>query len=385
MPPRSAVSQQEEQSRRLESSMNIAEIYGILKSTMGENPDLDLVERMAEKTFEANAKRHEALAIASKQPATVTKSDIIPSSKRKQLSGLPKLDKTNWHAWLRDVKAVTTGLKDVNTILFSDEEPDYNETLEEIDQELVAILRGMCDTTSSSNIRHIIDAKEGWTSGRELFKHLRQHLTKSDKVTASRLANALQNVKMYSGDIDKVINYVNEASRKASLVGIFFNDREKITALRHCSAHSQLYVDAWRMIDMTGINEDYEAVVTTLSNEWFNTRSNPYTREPRAAALAAEGVEADANRAQVSSSISPEEREARRRRGKRDPANPNEPPKCYECKEEGHIARDCPVRKKRLQGQRSATAASVSVSNVEKRGSSSSDGTLNIVSLDASK
>lgn len=49
---------------------------------------------------------------------------------------------------------------------------------------------------------------------------------------ASRLITALADVKMYQNDIDKVITYVNEISRRASLVGVFFSERDSTFWLR---------------------------------------------------------------------------------------------------------------------------------------------------------
>ncbi|CAO1612677.1 unnamed protein product [Jaminaea pallidilutea] len=327
---------------------NILEVFKILKETLPDETTETLTS-LAKGQLEMNLKMAQG---PDQQAAGAVKTIDIPRDVIKAIETMPKLKVDNWHAWNIDFEAALCAVPLARRIVFEDVDPDHESYDEVLDSRLVNIIRSSAERESSKNVRHIIDVRK-WSGGRELYAHIKHELTKKDKLMASQIHMELTRVRLVSNDIEKAIYNINDIASRGIQVGVTVVDGQKISALATCSAYSQSYKGVWETLESTGRANDWDEVVTALLTRQDRLQHEPHSREPRQAALSTTSTNiVEGNQGKSAYRI-----------GKRDPRNPGEPPKCFNCKQPYHISADCPFPKRHRPGNGDANRENVPPSN----------------------
>lgn len=323
-------------------SLPISEAFKRIKD---ENPDLsdEIILRMAEIHINTNSSSREDSEPSS---STTRPTEIIPRDVQEQLKNIIKLDNVNWHSWIIDFRTCIECIPNIGSSFFkADFNPDPA-----VDKRLVGVIRSVCDRTTSRNIRYLIDTRQDWTS-KELFDFLKEKLTDSDRLYRGQVLHELSRTQLINNDVERLVHDINNVVLKGSQVGLTITSNERLQQLRTCTTNSALFGKVWDTMRHTGQHDDYDKVVAALRLEYLEYKSSPYKRESTKAALS---TDSRRNGSADPASDSPYWF------GRRSKDNPDEPAKCYNCGNTGHISRKCP--KPRRSTKRSAHAATTETS-----------------------
>ncbi|PWN18945.1 hypothetical protein BCV69DRAFT_241476, partial [Microstroma glucosiphilum] len=248
------------------------------------------------------------------------------------LRGMVKLNNANWHTWLLDFKSTFRTIPlvmDIMTGTIKDDHPSYDAQL---DAKFVGIIRNSCDKESSKNIRHIVNVKE-WNTGSELFQQLQSELCRDDDITSGSLLMELGRVRMFNNDVEKTISEINDIATKGSLIGLVIEDQQKVTQLASCTQFSQGYGEVWSTLETVGKAHKWQSLCAAMRRRHNRIKNDPgrMSSSRRSSAPAAMPSSSDSQGVSQAYLL-----------GKRDPRKPDEPAKCYDCGDPGHIAKNCP-------------------------------------------
>lgn len=327
----------------------MTDMLSIFKFFKESSPDIDdaILMDMSKTQFESNVKLQNQ---HSSEPERKPNNEIFPRDILKQFETMPKLHRENWHSWVIDFEAAVESVPTAHEILlgdFHEEHPGYDA---ELDARLIGTLRSVIEREKTLNIRYIID-KQRWTGGRQLFREIKQELTRNDKIVASQCLLDMGKLKMVGNDIERVIYQARAIANKGTQVGSPFTDGHLVTALHNCSGYSDVYKSVWQQIEIAGQLGDFNIVTTALLARWRQAQHEPLSREPRAAALLTAESSKQPARTPLSNveanaaHVDPSGHTAAYYFGKRDENQPDQPAKCYNCFEPGHISKQCPIPK----------------------------------------
>ncbi|CAO1615656.1 unnamed protein product [Parajaminaea phylloscopi] len=340
------------------TSTSYAELIEIYKVLYPDSPRAEVLE-MAKVQLEANNLREDALGPPRPPPRVEFPRDVL-----KQFDTMPKLHRENWHSWLNDFTATIDAIDNASEIIFGDVGPSHADYDAKLDHRLLGLLRSVCDRTSTNNIRYILDQKTNWSGGRELFAELRDALTKQDGVVRGSLYMELSQVQLpANNDIEKVIHQMQEIRTRATMVGADITDSNLVTHITKLTFHHQVYRTIWESLIVQGLADNWEHVKIAMLTKWRFSQLSPFSRQPRPVAAEAASTSTTTSGTGTTEgrrSRSPEEAYLL---GKRDPAKPNEPAKCFGCHQPGHIRKNCPNLKPASNAAAASTEASANSSS----------------------
>jgi hypothetical protein len=342
----------------VEEMTDVWQIYRYYKqeaTSTGDNiTNAELME-LAKFQFESN-KGTAPVPAPTPAPAVNPSDSIIPRDVSDNLKGMPKLNKENWHAWHKSLQRVLRAMPIALQILdgtIVDTDADYDLAL---DQRLVGVLENLSEREGSKNILYILN-QDDWQTGSQLFEVLEEELTKTDMLSAGAVLTKLGRVKMYNDDVEKVIHQINEIATEGAMVGNHVEDKQKIQAIATATQFSDTYSEAWSTLETIDRETDWRAVCTALLKRQRRQRNTGLHRGPRAAALVSGEKKTEASaEAKPREERAPLTKDEAYLLGKRDPSKPDEPAKCYNCGQPGHIAINCPKPKRERKGPRESAA-----------------------------
>lgn len=351
----------------IENMTNLAMLFVAFKELMPDATETTIAT-LARDQLDRNEKRSRPM------DKIVGSENVIPRDVSKQLDNITKLEFDNFHTWRLDLETALESIPSAHGMIFGDvdaDHPDYNKIL---DIRLAGIIRSICDMDGSKNVRYILDSKTKWSGGRELFASIQFELSKLNKIQAAQCLGDMSRVRLINNDIEKAIFQVRDIKNRGRQLGVDFPPQHMVQTLLNCSGYSNAYKDIWVQLETMGQTTDFDTVAAALLTKWRRLQNEPHHREPRAAALNAKenvkenGKENGKNNANSASLpakprlLTPEEAYLI---GKRDPNNPDEPAKCYNCGRPGHIAINCPERRRLTLPAKTSVTASAKVANQE--------------------
>lgn len=280
----------------------------------------------SDQVFELACRQFDRKTKKKSKPPTVVESERKPEVTNlvmKTLTELPKLNAENWHAWNQRFYQAILTIPKAAAILTDG--TDSNEYDTKLDGELVLLILGNCEATGTKAISHLTTRglNQGPWTAHDLYKKLQAELTKNDKIAIATLYSKAGNIKMINNDVRKLTSEIENLWARGNEMGVDLGEALKVVTLVRCCAANWAYAHIIDSMKANGNGDDYTKIVEALRHKQESIDARPNYKIAR---MATQGQE---------------ERHEGYYRGRRDPKNPDAPPKCYSCGQPGHIARNC--------------------------------------------
>lgn len=182
----------------------------------------------------------------------------------------PKLSSANWHAWEMHVLLTLSRLPVAQKIFLGTLTPEmagYCVTNEGL---LLVEVNASIETTGP--VRALLTRMPGSAAltVAEMYKILKENLTKSDRAFRANLSNMIGSIRMFGNDVEKLCNDIDELWAKAYAIG---KDPGQVS--RPCLSLSQDRLRGAKIFTMLDLRGAYNLVRTKSGDEWktaFRTR-----------------------------------------------------------------------------------------------------------------
>lgn len=345
--PRVAMSQAEEQQPAQEAQTvqssdradQLADAFARLRSRFPNEDSEVLISLAREQILLTNPS---ITAAVSKDKTEIE----IPRHIQSGLMAMTKLCSTNWHTWARDFCNQIMPLKGAVELLFNEEEPEDTQYMRELDRQLSSVVYQTLDSTSSRNIRYLMDSRKEWRSGRQLTQYLKSKLQQGDQLTGDMLLVDLNRIRLYGNDLERAIHDIESIVSKARQVDVAISETQMCSVLLAITQRNDPLQSVWSHLRISGKARDWTAVSTEFRAWQLSNPDKVFSRQQRATVLAV----SSSNQQQSQQSQQNQQNQQlpegvhshRYLEGKRNPKNPSAPAVCFLCDLPGHVAKVCP-------------------------------------------
>ncbi|SOV03678.1 uncharacterized protein UDID_19114 [Ustilago sp. UG-2017a] len=267
-----------------------------------------------------------AFSVMNLQPNT-NQAEKIPKLVLSIISQIVKLDKNNWAIWEPMFMDCIHPIKNAKRILTGEIPSGHTDYDEELDSHLLGLILSSCDYGPTSHIDTYTVREQGEEEqlGSTLYKKLKAALTINDEVKLSTIHDQVHKVKLVHCNIINLGKELNQIWNNAARLGSHMDGKLKKSTLYRYVKDDLLYTQTVDSLKAAQPGCSYEYAYHALAKKHQEAE---LLGRIRAAARAT------SNRNTTGQPSWPRQilNQEGYNRGRRDPANPNEPAKCYKCR-----------------------------------------------------
>ncbi|SOV06178.1 uncharacterized protein UDID_19427 [Ustilago sp. UG-2017a] len=282
-----------------------------------------------------------AFSVMNLQP-NANQAEKIPKSVLSIISQIVKLNENNWAIWELMFMDCICPIKNARRTLTGEIPSGHADYDEELDSHLLGLILSSCDHGSTSHIDTytVREQDEEEQLGSTLYKKLKAALTINSKVKLSTIHDWVHKVKLAQRNIVNLGKELNQIWNDAARLGSRMDEKLKKSTLYCCVKDDWLYTQTVDSLKAAQPGCSYEYAYHALAKKH---------QEAELSGRICTAARVAGNRNTTGQPSGPGQilNQEGYNRGRRDPANPNEPAKCYKCRQPGHIVINCTNR----QGQ----------------------------------
>ncbi|KAJ1018428.1 hypothetical protein NDA18_006582 [Ustilago nuda] len=210
---------------------------------------------------------------------------------------------------------------------------DYDE---ELDSHLLGLILSSCDHSPKSSIDTytVREQNEEEQLGSTLYKKLKAALTINDKVKLSAIHDCVHKIKLVNRNIINLGKELDRIWNNAARLGDQMDEKLKKSTLYRCVKDDWLYTQTVDSLKAMQPGCSYKYTYHMLAKKHQEAELSGCIRAT---------AKLSSNKTTINQTSGPGQilNQEGYNRGRRDPANPSEPAKCYKCRQPGHITINC--------------------------------------------
>ncbi|SPC64098.1 uncharacterized protein UHOD_11400 [Ustilago sp. UG-2017b] len=260
-----------------------------------------------------------AFSVMNLQPNT-NQAEKIPKSVLSIISQIVKLNENNWAIWEPMFMDCIHPIKDAKRILTREIPSGHTDYDEELDSHLLGLILSSCDHGPTSRIDTYTVRGQGGEEqlGSTLYKKLEAALTINDEVKLSAIHDRVHEVKLVHRNIINLGKELDQIWNDAARLGSRMDEKLKKSTLYRCIKDDWLYTQTVDSLKAAQPGCSYEYAYHTLAKKHQEAE---LSGRIRAAARATSNRNTTGQPSWPGQILNQEGCD----RGRRDPANPNEP------------------------------------------------------------
>ncbi|KAJ1585162.1 hypothetical protein NDA15_003544 [Ustilago hordei] len=269
------------------------------------------------------------------QPNT-SQVEKIPKSVLSIVSQTVKLNENNWAIWEPMFMDCIWPIKNAKQILTGEISSNHMDYDEELNSHLLGLILSSCDHSPESSIHTYTIQEQGEEEqlSSTLYKKLKAVLMINDEVKLSAIHDQVHEIKLVHQNVVNLGKELDQIWNDAARLGSCMDEKLKKSTLYHCIKDNWLYTQTVDSLKAAQPGCSYEYAYHALAKKHQEAELSGHIQ-------ATTRLASNKNITNQASGPSQILNQEGYNRGRCDPTNPNEPAKCYKCRQPRHIAINC--------------------------------------------